>query len=94
LKGAQNAKINYKEVAPLRTATGRDNMNHTNVIDVASLQKLKSLSSLTSAQLERLATGMSIKKIRKKEKIFDEGESADMVYFLMSGIVRISWINH
>lgn len=68
-------------------------MNHTNIVDAVSLRKLGSLSSLTSAQLERLAAGMSIKKIRKKEKIFDEGESADMVYLLISGIVRISWVN-
>lgn len=68
-------------------------MNQTNAVHAESLRKLGSLSSLTSAQLERLAAGMSIKKTRKKEKIFDEGESANMVYLLVSGIVRISWVN-
>ncbi len=68
-------------------------MNHVNVVDAKSLRKLGSLSPLTTAQVEKLAASMSIKKIRKKEKIFDEGESANMVYLLISGIVRISWVN-
>ncbi len=68
-------------------------MNKRNIFDARSLQKLGSLSSLTPAQLERLAASLSVKKIKRKEKIFDEGESANVAYLLLSGIVRISWIN-
>jgi len=68
-------------------------MNEGNVFDARSLQKLGTLSSLTAAQLERLAASMSVRKIKRKEKIFDEGESENGVYLLLSGIVRISWVN-
>lgn len=68
-------------------------MKQADTIDVASLRKLGSLSSLTAAQVEKLAASMSIKKIKRKERIFEEGESANMLYLLISGIVRISWVN-
>lgn len=68
-------------------------MNAKNIFDASSLQKLGSLSSLTSAQLEKLAASMSAEKIQRKEKIFDEGELANVAYLLLSGIVRISWVN-
>jgi len=68
-------------------------MNERNIFDARSLQKLGSLSSLTPAQLERLAASMSVKKIQRKEKIFDKGELANVAYLLLSGIVRISWVN-
>ncbi len=68
-------------------------MSQVNVVDAESLRKLRSLSSLTSAQLERLAASMSVNKITRREKIFDQGESANMIHLLISGIVRISWIN-
>lgn len=73
--------------------TATKNTKTGDVVDAESLRKFGSLSSLTSAQLERLAAGMSIKKIRKKEKIFNEGDAANMAYLLVSGIVRISWVN-
>lgn len=68
-------------------------MNHVNVVDAKSLRKLGSLSPLTTAQVEKLAAGMSVKKIPRKTDIFDPGEVADMVYLVISGIVRISWVN-
>lgn len=68
-------------------------MNQTNVIDIETLRKLGSLASLTSAQLERLVAGMSVKKIKRRTRIFHQGELANTIYLLISGIVRISWVN-
>ena len=58
-----------------------------------SLRKLKSFDWLTAAQLERLAQNMVLTKVRKKDQIFDQGQSANMIYLVISGIVRLSIIN-
>ena len=68
-------------------------MSQANAVDAESLRKLRSLSSLTSAQLKRLAASMSVSKITRREKIFDQDESTNVMHLLISGIVRISWIN-
>lgn len=68
-------------------------MNQGNVVDAGDLRKLGSLSLLTTAQVEKLAASMSVKKTKRKEKIFDQGELANTVYLLISGIVKISWVN-
>lgn len=68
-------------------------MKQRDFVDAGSLRKLKNLSSLASAQLQRLAASMSVKKVKRREKIFDEGEVANTVYLLISGIVKISWTN-
>lgn len=58
-----------------------------------SLRKLKSFDWLTAAQLERLAQNMVLTKVRKKDPIFDQGQSADMIYLVISGTVRLSIVN-
>lgn len=68
-------------------------MDQETIIDAGFLRKFKTLSLLTPAQLERLAASMSVKKIAKKAKIFEEGKMASLIYLLLSGVVRISWFN-
>jgi len=58
-----------------------------------SLRKLKSFDWLTAAQLERLAQNMVLTKVRKKDPIFDQGQSADMIYLVIAGTVRLSIVN-
>ena len=62
-------------------------------IDLKSLQKLGSLSSIRQAGLEKLAANMVVKTLKGKTKVFDQGDAVGVVYLLISGIVRISWIN-
>jgi CRP/FNR family cyclic AMP-dependent transcriptional regulator len=68
-------------------------VNQTN-IDLKSLQKLSKFSSVPQARLEKLAANMGVKTIERKTKVFDQGDVVGVVYLLISGIVRISWINH
>ena len=62
-------------------------------VDVRSLQKLSSLSAIPQARLEKLAADMDVKTIKEKTTVFDQGDGVGVVYLLISGIVRISWIN-
>jgi CRP-like cAMP-binding protein len=68
-------------------------MNSRSVFDPGILRKLKSLDWLTAAQLERLTQNMVVKNVRKKETIFDHGQSANMIYLVISGTVRLSVLN-
>lgn len=68
-------------------------MNRSTVINSGLLHRLKTLSPLTPAQLERLAAGLAAKELRKKEKIFESGEFADMMYLLICGVAKIAWLN-
>lgn len=65
-----------------------------NVIDTGRLRQLKPLSALTSAQVERLSASLSVKEIKRKKTVFEEGQLADAIYLLLSGVVRIAWVNH
>jgi CRP-like cAMP-binding protein len=53
----------------------------------------KSFDWLTAAQLERLAQNMVLTKARKKDPIFDQGQSANMIYLVIAGTVRLSMVN-
>ncbi len=44
--------------------------------------------SCTKDELERLASGISVKQYQRYELIFEEGEPADKVYFLVKGNVK------
>jgi CRP-like cAMP-binding protein len=62
-------------------------------VNVEILRKLRCLHWLTDAQLERLAQKMVVKKFSKKKTIFDQGQSAKMIYLVIAGAVRLSTVN-
>jgi CRP/FNR family transcriptional regulator, cyclic AMP receptor protein len=62
-------------------------------VNIKDLQQLKDLTSFSLAQLEKLASNLSIKTFEKNEIIFDQDEEARLIYLLLSGIVRVSYIN-
>lgn len=68
-------------------------MNSPNVLNLGILRKLRCFDWLTSAQRERLAEEMVVKKLRKKETIFDQGQSAKIIYLVIAGTVRLSTVN-
>ena len=65
-------------------------MNHVTVKD---LQQLKNLAGFSATQLEKLASNLLIKTFKKSEIVFDQDEEARFIYFALSGIVRVSYIN-
>jgi CRP-like cAMP-binding protein len=68
-------------------------MNHDIVIDARVLSQFKNFSGFSSDQLEKLAATMTVKRIRKGVRIFDQGEAAEMLYLILSGTVKLSLIN-
>lgn len=61
-------------------------------IDVRFLQQFKTLSPFSSSQLEKLATTLAVTNLNKNEIIFDQGDEASLVYLLLSGAVRTSYL--
>lgn len=64
-----------------------------NQVNVKDLRQLKNLASFSATQLEQLASHLSIKRFAKKELVFDQDDEARFIYLLLSGIVRVSFIN-
>ncbi len=64
-----------------------------NQVSIKDLQQLKTLASFPANQLERLASNLSIKTFKRNEIIFDQDEEAKFIYVLLSGIVRVAYIN-
>ncbi len=62
-------------------------------INAQALQQLKDLSAYPLPQLEKLAANLSIRQCKKNKIIFDQDEDANLVYLLLSGVVRVSYLN-
>jgi CRP-like cAMP-binding protein len=62
-------------------------------VNVKDLQQLKNLASFSVTQLEKLASSLSVKIYGKNEIVFDQDEEARFIYLLLSGVVRVSYIN-
>jgi CRP/FNR family cyclic AMP-dependent transcriptional regulator len=65
-------------------------MDHANA---KNLQRLKSLSAFNLSQLEKFAGDLVIKNYKKNETIFEQDEEAKLIYLLISGVVRVSYLN-
>ena len=61
--------------------------------DVSSLRGLKNISWLTSRQRAKLANALAISRVEKRGIIFDEKNSPEVAYVLLSGIARITCNN-
>ena len=62
-------------------------------INAKALQQLKDLSSYPLPQLEKLAANLSIRQFKKNKIIFDQDEETKLLYLLVSGVVRVSYLN-
>ena len=62
-------------------------------MNAKDLQRLKNLSAFSPMQLEKLASNLSIKTFAKNDIVFDQGQEAKFIYVLLSGVVRVSYIN-
>lgn len=68
-------------------------MQREHIPDAKSLRRLKSLSWLSAVQIERLAASMSVERVKKHQVVFSEGEASNMVYILLSGVAKLSFLN-
>lgn len=63
------------------------------IIEITALRKLRNFAGLPDDMLKRFLAEMEIHNFKRKTVIFDQGDTADFVYFLLSGVVKISWLN-
>jgi CRP-like cAMP-binding protein len=63
------------------------------VPSIRSLRGLKNISWLTARQLNRLADALTIERVEKRSIIFDEKDSPEAAYVLLSGLARITCRN-
>src|SRR5271157_3874911 len=68
-------------------------MNAGRAADIRNLRGLKNISWLSSRQLNRLATALSISAVEKREIIIDDKHSPESAYILLSGVARITCRN-
>ena len=61
-------------------------------IDANSLRRLKNLSSFDPQQLQKLSVHLVLATFNKNETIFDQDSEAQLVYLLLSGGVRASYL--
>jgi CRP/FNR family cyclic AMP-dependent transcriptional regulator len=64
-----------------------------NSVDAKTLQQLKNLAGFSAAHLEKLADNLSVETAKKNEVVFDQGDDAKLVYLLLSGVVKLSFIS-
>jgi len=69
-------------------------MKSPSAVNPETLRKLKTFDWLTPVQLDRLAQNIVVTKVRKKDFIFHQGHSANLIYLVISGTVRLSLVNH
>ncbi len=61
--------------------------------EVRKLKGLKNISWLTTRQLNKLAGALSVNGVERRTQIFDERDSSDNVYVLLSGVARVTCRN-
>jgi CRP-like cAMP-binding protein len=68
-------------------------MNVIQTSEVRKLKGLKNISWLTTRQLDKLASALSVNGIERRGQIFDERHTSDRVHVLLSGAARITCRN-
>lgn len=63
-----------------------------NEVDPKTLQQLTNLAGFSPTQLKNLADNLSVETATKNQIIFDQGDNADRVYLLLSGVAKISYL--
>jgi hypothetical protein len=58
--------------------------------EVRKLEGLKNISWLTARQLDKLAGALSVNGVERHTQIFDESDTSDNVYVLLSGEARVT----
>jgi CRP/FNR family cyclic AMP-dependent transcriptional regulator len=62
-------------------------------VSVQDLAKLQGLAGLSSRKLEALRARMRVRQFSKRSVVYQEGESDDAVYIVLSGIARLVCLN-
>src|ERR1700722_8335092 len=97
LKGQEIASI-FVAMAP-RSSPGKSVRQsgarppQPRAVGAQDLAKLKGLAGLSLRKLEALRARMKIRQFSKRSIVYQEGESDDAVYIVLSGIARLVCLN-
>ncbi len=69
-------------------------MTRENPLDPKTLGRLRALSWLNPQQVGRLSANAQALRIRRSSTIFSEGETANRVYIMVSGVAKLSMLHH
>ena len=61
-------------------------------VDPKILQQLTNLAALSPTQLKKLADNLSVETVAKNQIVFDQGDSANFIYLLLSGVAKLSYL--
>lgn len=64
-----------------------------NSVDAKTLQQLKNLAGFSRSQLKKLADNLSLETAAKNEIVFDQGDDAKLVYLLLAGVAKLSFLS-
>ncbi len=63
-------------------------------LDAKALKHLKKLNRLSSSQLDKLAKNLTVRVFKKDQTVFDQEERAKLLYLVVSGVIRVSYIGN
>jgi CRP-like cAMP-binding protein len=62
-------------------------------VNAKTLQQLNNLAGFSRTQLRKLADNLSLQTSAKSDIIFDQGDDAKLVYLLLSGVAKLSYLS-
>jgi len=60
------------------------------ILNVTALRRLRALPWASDRQLEQLLAHMSLQRVERRTALFNEGMPSDVLYLLVSGVVKLS----
>jgi CRP/FNR family cyclic AMP-dependent transcriptional regulator len=61
-------------------------------VDAKILRQMKNLAGFSETHLKKLATNLSVVSAAKNQIVFDQGDDANLVYLLLSGVAKLSYL--
>jgi len=62
-------------------------------MDAKTLRQVKSLAGFSANHLKKLAANLSVVTVPKNKIVFDQGDDAKLVYLLLSGVAKLSYLS-
>ena len=61
-------------------------------VDAKILRQIKNLAGFSETHLKKLAANLSVVTVTKNRTVFDQGDDAKLVYLLLSGVAKLSYL--
>ena len=61
-------------------------------VDAKILRQIKNLAGFSETHLKKLAANLSVVTVAKNRTVFDQGDDAKLVYLLLSGVAKLSYL--